>query len=136
MLSFNNKEKDEKLLDWVRSRVDKLEVENFSSSWRSGVLLCALVDSIVPGSCPRYDLLNEENRLGNAQLAVQLLEKLNIKSVSTAFSVKLFLHLPNVPTDTPRILRGPTRLVADNESTVRGFRGNPDLRIRESVSEL
>ena len=93
MLSFNNKEKDEKLLDWVRSRVDKLEVENFSSSWRSGVLLCALVDSIVPGSCPRYDLLNEENRLGNSQLAVQLLEKLNIKSVSGAFRLsKLFRY--------------------------------------------
>ncbi|XP_028968311.1 uncharacterized protein LOC100907901 [Galendromus occidentalis] len=84
LLSFNNKEKDEKLLDWVRSRVDKIEIENFSSSWRSGVLLCALVDSIVPGSCPRYDLLNEENRLGNAQLAVQLLEKLSIKSFLTA----------------------------------------------------
>lgn len=83
VLSFNTAEKNEKLLEWVRSRVGpKLQASDFGASWRSGILLCALVESIAPGSCPRYDLLNEDNRFGNAQLAVQLIEKINLRPVS------------------------------------------------------
>ncbi|OQR77958.1 hypothetical protein BIW11_06725 [Tropilaelaps mercedesae] len=85
LISFNTAEKDEKILEWVRSRVGpRLEASDFGPSWRSGILLCALVESIAPGSCPRYDLLNEENRLANAQLAVQLIEKINLRPCLTA----------------------------------------------------
>nr|XP_037278455.1 uncharacterized protein LOC119171738 isoform X1 [Rhipicephalus microplus] len=64
------------LLDWVRSRVKNYPVpDNFSSGWKDGILLCALLDSMYPGSCPRYDLLNADNCLSNAQLAFFLLEK-------------------------------------------------------------
>ncbi|XP_022653316.1 uncharacterized protein LOC111272530 isoform X2 [Varroa jacobsoni] len=85
LLSFNTAEKNEKLLEWVRLRVGpKLQASDFGASWRSGILLCALVESIAPGSCPRYDLLNEDNRFGNAQLAVQLIEKINLRPCLTA----------------------------------------------------
>lgn len=64
------------LLDWVRSRVKNYPVpDNFSSGWKDGILLCALLDSMYPGSCPRYDLLNADNCISNAQLAFFLLEK-------------------------------------------------------------
>ncbi|XP_050035060.1 uncharacterized protein [Dermacentor andersoni] len=64
------------LLEWVRSRVKNYPVpDNFSSGWKDGILLCALLDSMYPGSCPRYDLLNADNCISNAQLAFFLLEK-------------------------------------------------------------
>ncbi|XP_029822500.2 uncharacterized protein LOC8039013 isoform X3 [Ixodes scapularis] len=64
------------LLEWVRTRVKNHPVpDNFSSGWKDGILLCALLDSMYPGSCPRYDLLNPDNCLSNAELAFFLLEK-------------------------------------------------------------
>ncbi|CAN7983168.1 unnamed protein product [Ixodes hexagonus] len=64
------------LLDWVHTRVKNHPVpDNFSSGWKDGILLCALLDSMYPGSCPRYDLLNADNCLSNAELAFFLLEK-------------------------------------------------------------
>lgn len=64
------------LIEWVKTRVKNYPVpDNFSSGWKDGILLCALLDSMYPGSCPRYDLLHADNSVSNAQLAFFLLEK-------------------------------------------------------------
>lgn len=88
------------LLEWVRSRVKNYPVpDNFSSGWKDGILLCALLDSMYPGSCPRYDLLNADNCISNAQLAFFLLEKHTpIRPVSCSLDcVALNSHAAHMP---------------------------------------
>ncbi|XP_023215990.1 uncharacterized protein LOC111618667 isoform X1 [Centruroides sculpturatus] len=89
-LILDRREK-QKLLEWVKDNVasnrrpsntfrrfSECFYENpadFSNFWRDGILLCALVEALVPGSCPRYDLLNPEHKWDNARLALKLVEK-------------------------------------------------------------
>ncbi|XP_064470679.1 uncharacterized protein LOC135385337 isoform X2 [Ornithodoros turicata] len=74
---FTSRYREKKaLIEWVRSRVRNYTVPgDFSTGWTDGILLCALLDSMYPGSCPRYDLLNPDNSLSNMQLAFLLIEK-------------------------------------------------------------
>lgn len=89
-LILDNREK-QKLLEWVKSsiaanrrpslsnrRFSECFYENtadFSKCWCDGILLCALIESLVPGSCPRYDLLNPDHKWDNVRLALKLIEK-------------------------------------------------------------
>lgn len=74
-------------MQWIRSKVkDPIRVTNFTHDWKNGIALCALVEALVPGSCPRYDLLNPEQAIDNLNLALALIKKhLAIDSVSHAF---------------------------------------------------
>ncbi|CAG2117009.1 unnamed protein product [Medioppia subpectinata] len=78
----NNKNQRKNLLQWIRSKVKtSLFVRNFTEDWKDGILLCALIEAIVPGSCPRYDLLNSDTAMDNINLGLSLIKKhLNINT--------------------------------------------------------
>ncbi|ELT98116.1 hypothetical protein CAPTEDRAFT_207778 [Capitella teleta] len=60
------------LLEWVQSHIPNLRVVNLSTSWSDGVALCALVEALCPGSCPRYDLLKPGHKVNNCRLGLKL----------------------------------------------------------------
>ncbi|XP_070537223.1 uncharacterized protein [Ptychodera flava] len=64
-----------KLLSWVRSMVPHRQVKDFTKSWSDGITLCALINEIIEGSCPRYDLLNPNHRVNNCRLGLRLAQK-------------------------------------------------------------
>ncbi|XP_054164819.1 uncharacterized protein LOC128962470 [Oppia nitens] len=78
----NNSSQRKNLLQWIRSKLrEPLVVNNFREDWKNGILLCALMEGVVPGSCPRYDLLNPEQEIENLNLGLSLIKKhLNIDS--------------------------------------------------------
>lgn len=82
--SDNAKQKSE-LLEWVATKTGGLRApRNFTSDWSCGITLCALLEAIVPGSCPRYDLLNPENAIQNIQQGLAIAnEVLDIETVSS-----------------------------------------------------
>ncbi|XP_076322051.1 uncharacterized protein LOC143231390 [Tachypleus tridentatus] len=66
----------QRMLEWVHSKIPNLQPPtNFTSCWKDGIMICALVEELVPGSCPRYDLLNAENSLANVKLGLKLVEQ-------------------------------------------------------------
>ena len=80
----NNYSQRKQLLQWIKTKLkDPIYVNNFGEDWKDGIALCALMEGVVPGSCPRYDLLNPDNALDNLNLGLSLVKKhLNIDSVS------------------------------------------------------
>eukprot|EP00058_Branchiostoma_floridae_P020032 XP_002605522.1 hypothetical protein BRAFLDRAFT_104088 [Branchiostoma floridae] len=63
------------LLRWVQEKVPDKHPRDWTASWSDGTLLCALVEALVPGTCPRYDLLNPSQGLNNARLGLKLAER-------------------------------------------------------------
>ncbi|KAI1280818.1 hypothetical protein HDE_13693 [Halotydeus destructor] len=65
------------LLDWVQTKIGHVRraPTNLTSDWSDGISLCALVDAIVPGSCPNFHLLAPENGLVNIRLALSVIEQ-------------------------------------------------------------
>ncbi|CAH1252156.1 FLNC [Branchiostoma lanceolatum] len=63
------------LLRWVQEKVPDKHPRDWTGSWADGTLLCALVEALVPGTCPRYDLLNPSQGLNNARLGLKLAER-------------------------------------------------------------
>ncbi|CAG2162110.1 unnamed protein product [Oppiella nova] len=78
----NNKNQRKNLLQWIRTKVrGPFFVTNFTEDWKDGILLCALIEGIVPGSCPRFDLLSADNEIDNINLGLALIKRhLNIDS--------------------------------------------------------
>ena len=74
-------------MTWVSSQVpEEYVVKEFPACFQNGVLLCALIEKIVPGACPRFDLLDPDQSLRNLKLAFHLIEKhFKIKSVSFCY---------------------------------------------------
>lgn len=71
----NSKEK-KRLLEWVCNKIScEIKPTDFSDSWKDGIFLCALIEGIVEGSCPRYDLLHHDQAESNLKLALHLIEK-------------------------------------------------------------
>ena len=64
-----------RLLAWVHSRLLHVPVIDFSSSWQDGIALCALLESVCPGVCPSYHLLQQHNRVKNCRLGLKLASK-------------------------------------------------------------
>ncbi|CAH2321503.1 smoothelin 1 [Pelobates cultripes] len=66
------------LLDWCRAKTrdhQGVEIQNFSSSWSSGLAFCALIHAFFPDAFD-YDSLDPKNRRGNFQLAFSTAEQL------------------------------------------------------------
>lgn len=76
-------------MSWVSSQVpEEYLAKDFPACFRNGVLLCALIEKIVPGACPRFDLLDPDQSLRNLKLALHLIEKFfKIKSVRFLFCI-------------------------------------------------
>lgn len=73
-----------KLLEWIQKQIPSLRVVNLSSSWSDGVALCALMEALCPGACPRYDLLKPHHKVNNCRLGLKLAHKyLGIPQVGT-----------------------------------------------------
>lgn len=47
---------------------------NFDTDWRDGIRLCALCEAIIPGSCPRFDVLNPLFPRNNIRLALNMIK--------------------------------------------------------------
>ncbi|CAG5131523.1 unnamed protein product [Candidula unifasciata] len=62
------------LLSWVKSILPWLEEEvfDFTACWQDGIALCALMEAISPGACPKFNLLKAHHRVNNCRLGLQL----------------------------------------------------------------
>ena len=60
---------------WLEAVIPDQKITNFSTSWNSGIALCALVDAIQPGACPDHASLDPKNGLENCELGMELAEK-------------------------------------------------------------
>eukprot|EP00013_Stygamoeba_regulata_P004058 CAMPEP_0177640878 /NCGR_PEP_ID=MMETSP0447-20121125/6776_1 /TAXON_ID=0 /ORGANISM="Stygamoeba regulata, Strain BSH-02190019" /LENGTH=546 /DNA_ID=CAMNT_0019142975 /DNA_START=46 /DNA_END=1686 /DNA_ORIENTATION=- len=58
------------LLEWVQSKLPDHYIKNFSKDWNSGIAVCALVDSLRPGTIPNWRDLDPENGLENCELGI------------------------------------------------------------------
>lgn len=74
------------ILHWVQTQIPGMNVMDFTTCWADGIAMCALVESLSPGACPRYDLLKSVHRVNNCRLALKLMQKhLNVPLVCNSF---------------------------------------------------
>ena len=72
----NNSKQKKNLLEWIKSNIGNQKVPtNFNDDWKDGILLCALIESLCPQTCPRFDLLNSEQPLANLELGLMLVKR-------------------------------------------------------------
>ena len=64
----------ETLLGWVKALLQTEDITNFTTKWRDGLLLSALVDHCKPGLFPNHASLNPDNWLDNIQHTMDLAE--------------------------------------------------------------
>ncbi|ELU02482.1 hypothetical protein CAPTEDRAFT_100310, partial [Capitella teleta] len=67
-----NKDKTPKqrLLDWIQSKVPDRPITNFTSDWKDGKVVGALVDALAPGLCPDWEDWNPKDGVKNAKEAM------------------------------------------------------------------
>jgi len=66
------------LLRWVQSYLTDdhyILVDNFTTSWNTGIALCSLIDSLFPGACPQHDTMKPYHRQANCRFALKLANK-------------------------------------------------------------
>ncbi|XP_072174330.1 uncharacterized protein [Diadema setosum] len=112
------------LLDWLKEKLPTgVGVEDFKDSWSNGVTLCALIEAVVPSTCPRYDLLKPENKVNNCRLGMTLVRKTlgiaepmdpevmanpsRIKESTLLQYVLSIKYASSVPLETPIDRKGP-----------------------------
>ena len=61
------------LLEWITSVIPEENITNFTSDWKDGEALCALVEAFLPHSLPTADTL--EDPLEKTKLAMEVAEK-------------------------------------------------------------
>ncbi|KFM63329.1 hypothetical protein X975_08268, partial [Stegodyphus mimosarum] len=65
-----------KLMSWVATRIPRsLLKKGFPSCFTDGILLCALVEKLSIGACPRFDFLDPDEKQKNLKFALYLVEK-------------------------------------------------------------
>ncbi|XP_071940963.1 uncharacterized protein [Antedon mediterranea] len=64
-----------RLLYWISDKLPTFCIDDFSNCWSNGIAICALIDAVVPETCPRYDLLNPEYMANNCRLGMRLVAK-------------------------------------------------------------
>ncbi|XP_043237014.1 filamin-A-like isoform X4 [Amphibalanus amphitrite] len=62
----------QRLMNWIGSKMPDLPVRNFTSDWRDGKAIGALVDGVAPGLCPDWSDWRPEDALKNATEAMGL----------------------------------------------------------------
>ena len=68
---------------WLQNRIKFREIKSFDKDLADGVTFCALMETLVPGACPRYDLLPSDHPAANLRLAGRLAKVfLGVKQVS------------------------------------------------------
>ncbi|KAJ8310288.1 hypothetical protein KUTeg_012153 [Tegillarca granosa] len=70
------------MIEWFRTALPELEINNFTGDWNDGILLHALIDYLRPGTSPNWRELHSKNRVENCRTAMVLAkEHLNIPRV-------------------------------------------------------
>ncbi|XP_042241316.1 uncharacterized protein LOC121878943 [Homarus americanus] len=65
-------EKEEYLVKWVGDKVPSRRVSVLGRDLADGVTLCGLLEALVPGTCPRHDLLPPDQPEANLRIASRL----------------------------------------------------------------
>lgn len=63
---------EKRLLTWMQDLVPTRNIEDLDCDLADGVALCGLMQALVPGTCPRHDLLPPDQPAGNIRLASRL----------------------------------------------------------------
>ena len=63
------------LLTWINWKIPSIKIVNFTVNWNNGIALCALVESLKPGTCPQYASLSSANKVENCRLGMELAEE-------------------------------------------------------------
>jgi len=69
------------LLSWTQAQIPEYKIQNFSTDFRSGVALCALVNSIVPNSIDVSSFTDEQSSLNHAKAAIAAGERLGFPTI-------------------------------------------------------
>ncbi|CAJ0585259.1 unnamed protein product, partial [Mesorhabditis spiculigera] len=81
-VALSMEERNNKLLDWVRSRLPEgFKVNNFSTDWNDGVALAALINSISPDSLKDWRSWSSTNALENIRKAMAAASDLGVTTV-------------------------------------------------------
>ncbi|XP_031833924.1 filamin A protein cher isoform X4 [Nomia melanderi] len=68
-----------RLMRWIQSKIPELPINNFTSNWKDGRTIGALVDAVAPGLCPDWKDWSPNNALSNTSVAMDLADNwLNI----------------------------------------------------------
>ncbi|XP_076379060.1 filamin A protein cher isoform X4 [Megalopta genalis] len=68
-----------RLMRWIQAKIPDLPINNFTSNWKDGRTIGALVDAVAPGLCPDWKEWNPNNALQNTSDAMDLADNwLNI----------------------------------------------------------
>lgn len=67
-----NRTPKQRLMDWVNEKMTEYDVKNFTSNWKDGKAIGALVDSVAPGLCPNWEDWNPNQPVENAAKAMDL----------------------------------------------------------------
>ena len=72
---FSEKQKRTEALEWAADQLPTLRISNLTTAWSDGVALCALLEAVCPGACPRWDLLKPQHKVNNCRLGLRLCTK-------------------------------------------------------------
>ncbi|MPC79018.1 Filamin-C [Portunus trituberculatus] len=64
--------REKSLAEWVRRCVPSQPLEDLQQDLADGVVLCGLLEAVLPGACPRFDLLPKNNPETNLHIASRL----------------------------------------------------------------
>ncbi|XP_058791414.1 filamin-A isoform X2 [Phymastichus coffea] len=62
----------QRLMNWIKSKVPDMPINNFTSDWNDGRAVGALVDAIAPGLCPDWQSWDPKDAAQNAAEAMGL----------------------------------------------------------------
>jgi len=65
----------QRLLAWVQNKIPDKPINNFTSDWKDGRAIGALVDAIAPGLCPDWEDWEPKNAYENAKEAMDAAEQ-------------------------------------------------------------
>lgn len=75
-------------MQWIQNKIPTLSIQNFSTDWKNGTAIGALINAIAPGLCVDWNTWNITNYLKNTQEAMQLAKDwLDIQMFVTAEEV-------------------------------------------------
>lgn len=63
------------MLNWVKEKILECPINNFTSDWKDGKALGALVDSVAPGLCPNWKDWDPDKHIENLSEAMELADK-------------------------------------------------------------
>lgn len=75
----------EDLLEWVRDRIPAYDIKGWKRDWNDGRAVCALVDALLPATCPGHQGMDAHQKLDNCARGIRLAqERLAVAPLLTA----------------------------------------------------